>query len=143
MRFIFYNTNISGLLFFKKLSYTLLLRPSLGHLLLLRPSLSQSTLLWTCLSQLPTQPEPPSGTTSQVGSFIKVELQGRNRKVPFYGKILHIDSESKDLKVLYLKQRPDSGMSVWADEAWLPAHHPVTCVSPPTLAPGRGVAFIF
>ena len=41
---------------------------------------------------------------------------------------------------LYLK--PVKLISVWADEAWLPADPPVRLVDAPHMAPGRGGAFL-
>ncbi|KAK7495713.1 hypothetical protein BaRGS_00013160 [Batillaria attramentaria] len=74
-------------------------------------------------------------------SSLKSTLESRQRRVPFFAKVKEIHPAG-DMRLDYLKQRGESNPFVWADEAWLPADHPLRPIDAPQLAPGRGIAFI-
>lgn len=70
-------------------------------------------------------------------------MEGRQRTVGFYAKILEINEDSGDTKVHFLKRKPETDSYVWADMSWSSADQVVRVVESPTLATGRGIAFLF
>ncbi len=58
-------------------------------------------------------------------------------------QVLQIDDQTKDIELRYLKEM-HGGVYEWEDgQYWQSASEIISCVSPPTLLPGRGIRMKF
>ena len=85
----------------------------------------------------PSSPEI-EGLQPKTGDFLEVELDGHNRAVTFFGKVL-----STDLHVQFFEKKAESDLYVWSDDAWVSLYQVKRIVQPPVLAPTHALAFRF
>ena len=80
-----------------------------------------------------------------VDSFVEIvftEKGRRQKNKHYYGKIIKVEDDDVLVHFLVPKQITKN-LFVWAEEAWVSSHQIAGTVSPPKLAPVRGLAFIF
>eukprot|EP00745_Piridium_sociabile_P004177 TRINITY_DN124728_c0_g2_i3.p1 TRINITY_DN124728_c0_g2~~TRINITY_DN124728_c0_g2_i3.p1 ORF type:complete len:261 (+),score=48.78 TRINITY_DN124728_c0_g2_i3:813-1595(+) len=80
-----------------------------------------------------------------VGDFVEVRIEGRQRMIKYFGKVLDLDETSGDVHVHFLAQKAgrETSLYVWSDDSWVTREQIVNIVNPPKLAPSRGIAFVF
>ena len=93
-----------------------------------------------CL-KIAADPDLSLASAPSVHDFVIVSVEGKQRSVQFYAKVLEIDED--ELKVHYLVKKPASDIFVWSDTAWVSTKDVVRTVPAPSLVPGRGIGFMF
>ena len=74
---------------------------------------------------------------------VETEVLGHRRTVPFYGKVVAVDVNQSLIQLHYLQKRPHRDVCVWSETAGASVQQVMKKLAPPSLAPGRGVAFLF
>ena len=75
------------------------------------------------------------------GDFVQVELEGRRRKVVYYGKILSFEADR--VRVRFMEKVQNTDKFTWADTDYIMQEQIVGKVKQPELAEGCGILFVF